>query len=325
MKLNITEVIMAITTKSKFIIVLLLGCSSLFAQEFNIENELTKQRKKHPQITVYQASYDNVICCNNVVYREEGERQITSDIFLPKDTVGKSYPLVIFIHGGGWRSGNKTMDHPMALSVTPHGYVTMCVDYRKSTEALYPAAIIDIKCAIRWARANANKYHINTQEITLIGTSAGGQMAALIGSENGTMSKYKNNEFSEYSDLVQRVIDIDGVLAFIHPDSSEGNDKPGKPSAATLWFGCNTDSCTNLFNEASALHHVGEQSADFIFINSSQKRFSAGQREMMDALHKYGHNATEYKTEGTPHTFWLFNPWAEQVIDWIITSLSTKK
>lgn len=325
MKLNTTAATMGINTKISTLALLLIGGTAIQAQEFNIENEFAKQRKRHPEITVYQAPPSDVISYKEIVYRTEGNRNITSDIFLPTDTANKTFPLVIFIHGGGWRSGNKSMDHPMALSVTPHGYATMCVDYRKSDEALYPAALIDIKCAIRWARANADKYHIDVDNITLIGTSAGGQMAALIGSENGTMEKYKNNEYTEYSDKVQRVIDIDGVLAFIHPDSSEGNDKPGKPSAATLWFGCNTDSCINLFNEASALHHVGEQSADFIFINSSQKRFSAGQKEMMNALQQHGHFTKEYKTEGTPHTFWLFNPWAEKVVEWIVTNLSTKQ
>lgn len=320
------EAIMDTKTKLSLFALLMLGCTPICAQEFNIENEFAKQRKRHPEITVYQAPKNNCISMTDISYRTVGERDITTDIFMPADTAGKSYPLVIFIHGGGWRSGNKTMDHAMAQSVTPHGYVTMCVDYRKSTEALYPAALIDLKCAIRWARANAEKYHIDPENITLIGTSAGGQMAALIGSENGTMNdKFGSSEYAEYSDKVQRVIDIDGVLAFIHPDSSEGEDRPGKPSAATLWFGGGVDKKIELFQEASALNHVGKQSADFIFINSSFKRFSAGQAQMMDSLRHYGHYTTEYKTEGTPHTFWLFNPWAEQVAEWINTSLSAKR
>lgn len=288
------------------------------AQDFTLENELRKQQKRYPFITPYETDTTGVISILNVEYRTVGERTLTVDIFLPADTAGRTFELVAIVHGGGWRSGSKQMDHPMAAALARNGFAAMCVDYRKSDEALYPAAIVDVKCALRFARCYAARYHFATEPLTIMGTSAGGQLASLIGSINHRSAKYHCPEYAAYSDHVDRVVDIDGVLAFIHPDSNEGADKPGKPSAATLWFGATASEAPELWREASALSHVGEQSADFLFIRSGQKRFSAGYAEMMEHLRKHNRKAEVRSTTDTPHTFWLFNPWTPDVVSWIV-------
>lgn len=316
----------------KLALIALLGILSILAlaDDFTLENDFVKQQKLYPFITPYDADSVDCISYIDVEYNQIGERKLTADIFLPIDTIGKKFDLIILIHGGGWCTGSKLMDHPMARSLADRGYATMCIDYRKSTEALYPAAIIDIKCAIRWARSVANKYHFHDSRLTLLGTSAGGQLAALIGSENGSVDKYHSVLYSEFSDRVERVVDIDGILAFIHPQSKEGQDKPNKLSSATLWFGCSADTCQYLYIEASALSHVGSQSADFFFINSSRPRFSAGQVEMIDSLRQYEKNVESVQIAlDVPHTFWLYNPWASIAIDlidnWLKKTQDNKK
>ncbi len=308
------------------LLALTLGVVANAQKPFTLRSELARQQKRYPHISAFEPDSANVVAIKNVPYREVGVRVLTVDIYLPKEAANagkgkknvaaESYPVVGIVHGGGWRSGAKDLDHPMARALAAKGYAVVCIDYRKSFEALYPAAVVDIKCAIRWARANAEKYHLDCDTFTLIGSSAGGQMAALIGT-NVKLDKFNCDVCADECDDVQRVIDIDGVLGFLHPDSSEGDDRPGKPSAATLWFGGNVEEKRDLFEEASAMNHVSESSADFLFINSAQKRFSAGQAEMMEQLRAKGHKADERKTEQTPHTFWLFEPWAHQVVQWI--------
>lgn len=280
------------------------------AQEFNIENEYAKQRKRYPFISPYRADSVDVNEIINIEYKKADNRNLQLDIFLPQNA-NAQMPTLCIVHGGGWRSGNKTMDWPIAKSLANRGIACVCIDYRKSDVALYPAALNDVEDALKWIYDNAEAYHFDRNCINVSGTSAGGQLAALAGARN-------------ISGIIKHVIDIDGVLAFIHPDSSEGHDKPGKKSAATLWLGCPVDSCRELWNNASALYNVGEKSADFLFINSAQKRFSAGQNEMIDELNRYGHSAEVQKTTDTPHTFWLFNPWAPQVVEWMAEYLLKK-
>jgi acetyl esterase/lipase len=92
-------------------------------------------------------------------------------------------PLVVYVHGGAWRAGSRE-DVPI-LALLQHGYAIASVDYRLSTQARFPAQIHDIKAAIRFLRAKADELRIDTTRITIIGSSAGGHLAALTGVTNG--------------------------------------------------------------------------------------------------------------------------------------------
>lgn len=281
---------------------------------YNSLNELKKHSKKYPFITVSEVEKSAEVKAEyNIVYEKTGLRDLHLDVFKPAN-IKKKTPLIIMIHGGGWRSGNKDMDHHMAVSLAKNGYSVICVEYRLSMEAKYPAALRDVKTAIRWARANADKYRFDKNKFAIMGCSSGAQMASLIGSINNYYLDYQSPTLAEYSDKVQAVINFDGVLAFIHPQSSEGNDKPDKPSAATLWFGYSVNENSRPYTEASALTHAGRQSAPFIFINSSQPRFSAGQKELIDILNKNNIYNEEHLIKDSPHSYWLFHPWVDEAI-----------
>lgn len=302
-----------------FLIAAIFHAAILFAQTpFTLETAYAKLLKNYPNISIYRADSLNVIAHRDVEFCRIGERALKCDVFLPKNTIEQLLPLAIIVHGGGWQSGDKSMDNEIAKALADKGFAAMCVDYRKSGEALFPAAVQDVRTAIRWARMNAEKYHFNADKFTLIGSSAGGQIAALIGSINGDYADFDNDIYAEYSSQVANVVDIDGVLAFIHPDSSEGADKPGKPSSATLWLGCTLSENPSLWNEASAVNHVNANSANFLIIKGGQKRFTAGCQELADSLKKYGSEVDISSIDNAPHTFWLFNPWAQTTVDLII-------
>jgi pectinesterase len=150
-----------------------------------------------------------------------------------------------------------------------------------------------------------------------MGSSAGGQLVSLIGSLNGPYRPFQTDRLSTVSDKVQAVIDVDGVLAFIHPESSEGADKPGAPSAATRWLGASIAADRNRWEEASALSHVNAGSAPFLFINSAQPRFSAGQKDFISRLQSFGIYSEVHQLPETPHSFWLFHPWVDQMMPYV--------
>ncbi len=292
------------------------------AQGFSLASEYAKQVKRNPSIAPYMPDVRGVSVSFGVEYTRIGsERKLFMDIYSPAERSGKKMTPVVFVHGGGWNTGDRKLDMPMAMRLAEAGMCAFCVEYRKSGEAQYPAALVDINTALSWIEAHADSLGVDMNKLTVIGASAGGQMAALLGASNGTTARFLPT-LGFVPPRINLVVDIDGVLAFIHPDSSEGQDKPGKVSCATQWLGKPMAQDSALWWDASAVTHVGAWSARrFVFINSSQKRFSAGQADMIELLRKYGKQTAEHKTEDTPHTFWLFEPWAEDVAKLIISEI----
>jgi acetyl esterase/lipase len=298
--------------------------SVIFAQEiprdtsFNLQSEFNKQVKYHPNIKIAEnGDLSSLEIHKNIEYVRLNNRPLFLDIFHPKDSNKKSFPTIILIHGGGWRSGDKSMEHPIAYELARRGYATVCVEYRLSMEATYPAAIEDIITAIKWIRGNTNKYPFDTDKMAIQGTSAGGQLAALIGTLNDSKPLFKSHAYDGYSSAVNAVVNIDGVLAFIHPDSGEGKDRPDKPSAATLWFNSTVQQNPASRIEASALTHVNANTPPILFINSSIPRFHAGRDDMIAKMRQYNIKYEVHEHENSMHTFWLFHPFFDITVDWI--------
>jgi acetyl esterase/lipase len=129
----------------------------------------------------------------------------TLDLYLPKDT--KFPPLVVWIHGGGFSRGDKTIHCPTFLA--KYGYAVASINYRYSSDAPFPAQICDCNTAVRFLRDHAKRYGFDGSRIAVFGTSAGGTLAALVGiassrSLNGTKRSSKDSP-------VQAVIDWSGV------------------------------------------------------------------------------------------------------------------
>jgi acetyl esterase/lipase len=118
----------------------------------------------------------------------------------------------MYIHGGGWVGG----DHygPANFPFAAQGYFTVSMEYRLSTEAAFPAQIHDCKAAVRWLRANARQYNINPDKIGVWGTSAGGHLAALLGTSANAPELEGKGGSNHYSSSVQAVVDLFGGTDF---------------------------------------------------------------------------------------------------------------
>lgn len=125
---------------------------------------------------------DNVELRANVAYRE-GHEKWKVDLMLPKEKSDQPRPGIVFIHGGGWRSGDKGSGfwRSMPLKYASKGYVCISVNYRLTGDAPFPACIEDCKCAVRWFRANATKFNLDPNRIGAYGNSAGGHLVSLLG------------------------------------------------------------------------------------------------------------------------------------------------
>lgn len=241
-----------------------------------------------------------------------GRRDLHLDIIKPA-AKGK-YPAVIMIHGGAWRSGTKEMEHPMAQYLASHGYVAVPVEYRMSLEAKYPNAVYDIKAAIRWIKANAEKYSIDTNHIAIEGESAGGHLASLAGMTNGVALFEGAEGVTSTSSAVHAVVDVDGVVNFLAPRSL---NLPGYPE----WLGGPFTEKPAIWKEASPAYWVGKQSVPIAFITSAQPKYTAGMYDMIDLLNENGLYSEIHKIPDSPHSFWLFEPWFDPAVNFMVTFL----
>ncbi len=127
---------------------------------------------------------DGIQIDRDVEYGKVGAIALKLDICRAKELPKQSMPVVIYIHGGGWKSGDKrdilARKDPVSTGLMKNGYCFITINYRLSWVAPFPAAVEDCKCAVRWVRANARKYHLDTDRIGVWGTSSGGHLALMV-------------------------------------------------------------------------------------------------------------------------------------------------
>lgn len=174
-----------------------LAVADAFAQE--------KAPQRPPLPAGFTAEYD-------VLYVPGGDPAQALDVYFPATAPAKPLPLLIWIHGGGWSAGSKAQNPYLPL--LKRGYVTASIEYRFSQKAKFPAQIQDCQAAIRWLRANSAKYHIDPTRVGVGGASAGGHLAALVGTSGGQNSFPKIGGNENQSDRVQAVCDIFGPTNF---------------------------------------------------------------------------------------------------------------
>ena len=147
----------------------------------------------------------------NLTYATVDGIELTLDLTVPQDI--ERPPLFVYIHGGGWRKGDKS--HNRCAWVADHGYAVASIGYRLTDVALFPAQIHDCKAAIRWLRAYAVEYGYNAERIAVAGGSAGGHLAALLGTTSqppeleGTIGEHLH-----VSSAVQAIINYFGPTDF---------------------------------------------------------------------------------------------------------------
>ncbi len=237
----------------------------------------------------------------NVVYGTADGTSLTLDAYTPADTTRK-HPAIVLIHGGGWSAGDKKFYEPMGRALAAKGFAAFSINYRLLTQTAnkYPAQLDDSQRAVRWIRANADKYHVDPQRIGALGDSAGGYLVALLG-----MRETRDNSdaaLAPYSSKVQAVVDFYGPADF--------TISPNDPSAnllaiaiVTNFLGKKQTDAPDLYKASSPVTYVDKQAAPFLIIHGttdplvsvdqSQRLhdalIKAGDRSTLLLAYKYGH------------------------------------
>ena len=116
----------------------------------------------------------------DVIVGKAGQRDLRGDLYLPSHEVADR-PAIVILHGGGWRKGSPNGVRGFGIRLSEAGFVCLCVDYRLTPEARWPAQIEDSKCAIRYLRAHRRDLRIDSERIGVLGDSAGGHLALMAG------------------------------------------------------------------------------------------------------------------------------------------------
>ena len=141
------------------------------------------------------------------------------DLYVPRGAVARPLPIAMYVHGGGMTAGDKSDLSPIFLeALASSGYAVASVNYRLAPGSRFPAQIEDVKCAIRYLRANAPRYGLDGTEIFAFGTSVGGQLVALA-ALTGTHSLYDVGSYPRESSAVRAVADLFGPANLTQPAS----------------------------------------------------------------------------------------------------------
>lgn len=151
---------------------------------------------------------EDVQLVEDISYREGSSEKWKLDLFLPKTQADNPRAAIVFIHGGGWRSGDKGGGQWRSLPIdyAQKGYVCISVNYRLTGEAPFPACIEDCKNAVRWLRAHAQKYNVNPKRIGAYGNSAGAHLVAMLGLTNESAKLEGDGTHLDYSSSVNAVV-----------------------------------------------------------------------------------------------------------------------
>jgi acetyl esterase/lipase len=224
------------------------------------------------------------------------------DLYLPAARdAEKLLPLVVFIHGGGWRGGDKRgmgeAAHPL---LEDGGYAVASVGYRLTDEAAWPAQIHDCKAAIRWLRANAATYGLDPERIGVIGPSAGGHLVAMLGTSGGVAAL--EGDLGAHDDTDSRVacvVDLFGPSDLLAMGGQ--HDQPGSPEARLI--GGPVQEHKEAARNASPVTYVSRDDPPFLLVHGTVDPvvpFSQSQR-LHDALRDAGATSTLVPVTGGGH------------------------
>ncbi len=163
----------------------------------------------------WQESNAKVEVIQPVVYGTGGGRELRLALYVPSHG-GGPFPAVVFVHGGGWRSGSASHFSRQAMILAEAGYVSACIEYRLTGEAPFPAQIEDVKCAIRFLRAHAVQYKVDKTRIAVAGGSAGGHLALLAASSGGDARLEGNGGWQDQLSGVQAGAGFNPVVKLEH-------------------------------------------------------------------------------------------------------------
>ena len=247
----------------------------------------------------------DIVWRRDLAYVTHGSRSQTLDLYAPKKATG--VPLIVWIHGGAFLFGSKEgfPVEPVPLHLLLEGYAVASINYRLSPEALFPAQLQDCKAAIRWLRAHADELGIDPNRIGVWGASAGGNLAALVGT-TGSVRDFDVGENLDYSSRVQAVCDFYGPTDFLQMDAhrlSDGQIHNVPDSPESKLVGGPIQDNPDKVSRANPITYVDRSAPPFLIVHGTLDRLVPFHQSQLlaAALEAAGVSVTLHSVEGGGH------------------------
>jgi len=216
---------------------------------------------------------NDVQALRNLSYAGTNNPRQTLDLFLPKiRNSDEILPIIVYIHGGGWKSGSKeTAIGKLAPYLKTGSFAAASINYRLSGEAIWPSQIHDCKAAIRWLKGNSKKYGIDANRLAVWGNSAGGHLVAMMGVSGGVESlEGKLGKHLDQNSRVNCVVDFCGpshLLSMGQFPSKIDHDAPSSPESQLIGGALqeNKKSADN----ASPITYVSKNDAPILIVHGT--------------------------------------------------------
>ena len=280
-----------------------LGCAFVSAACESRE-ELVRQAEARAQRWGYPAPR----IVHDLVYAEYGQRRLKLDIYLPPKSdqpgVVPGIPGIIVVRGGEWRKGDKEFFGYIAGALAMQGFVAASIEYRTSDEAKFPAAVQDVKAAVRWLRAHAVAYGVNPDAIGAIGGSAGAHLAAMLATSGGVKALEGEGGNSEASSDVQAVV---AMACGCNLQSWNHGAGPEFISAVRGFIGSPLEAHAEAIAAASPVTYVSDRSAPLLLLHSqSDPLVPFGQSVEMEQRYRKAGATVTLRAIDAPgvHGFW---------------------
>lgn len=215
-------------------------------------------------LLLLQAVPENVVFEKDVVYGKTGDVELKLNLARPKDASGK-LPCVLVIHGGGWAAGSKEGHNHLTWEFAKRGFVSATVGYRLAPKFLFPAQIEDVKCAVRYLRANAEKLNVDPEKLGAVGFSAGAHLSMMLGAMGKGDGLEGDGGNPEQSSQVQCVVAYFGPTDFVNvefPEASRG--------IVSRWIGGAREEKKEQYRLASPVTYVSRGDAPMLLIQGTK-------------------------------------------------------
>ncbi len=252
-----------------------------------------KRRPLPPGVTAFR----------DLAYVAGGHPRQKLDLFIPSGQ--KPFPLVIMIHGGAFRGGSKEGEDPRDF--LRNGFAVASINYRLSQHAVFPAQIEDCKAAVRWLRAHAAQYGLRADRFGAYGASAGGHLAAMLGTTGDTKT-FDVGEHLDVSSGVQAVVDFFGPTDFLEMDAHRlaggmAHDPAGSPESRLV--GGAIQQNKDKVARANPITYITRSCPPFLVVHGDRDPLVPHHQSelLVAALQKAGVPVTFYTVVGGGHGF----------------------
>jgi acetyl esterase/lipase len=246
---------------------------------------------------------EGTMAFRDIAYVTDGHERQKLDLFIPPGAT-TPLPLIIWVHGGAWKTGSK--ENCPALRYLQRGYAVASINYRLSQHAVFPAQIEDCKAAVRWLRAHANEHNLDPDRFAAWGSSAGGHLAALLGT-SGEVKSFDVGANLAFSSRVQAVVDFFGptdftqMSKFAPPNGPFDHDAADSPEA--LLIGGAVQQHKAKAAKANPITYITRDDPPFLILHGDKDNIVPYQQSelLRDALRKSGVAVTLKIIEGAGH------------------------